>query len=171
MNILQWLHDKWFGIPLGGMARASDWAWWRKQHIKDRCEYCGKKGTLLKPLELHHVCPFHKNPELEKKLQFVKKDLDNMSFADEVFIFCSLMKKTMIEVQNYTVYQFKKQLEHLLILKDFDLYKPLEVSGQIKFQNKDTIKHYLSGSKKSGRYDSILVKKDSYVETNDIFKL
>lgn len=111
------------------------------------------------------------NPELEKKLEFIKKDFNDISFKDEIFIFCSLMRKTLMEISNYTIFQFKAQLEHLIVLKDYDIYKPLEASGQIKFQNKNSLKHYISSIKKQGRYDSILVKKDSYVDTNDIFKL
>ena len=51
---------------LGGAMRASDWSTWRKQHVKDRCDFCGTKGTVLSPLELHHVLPFHLFPHLEK---------------------------------------------------------------------------------------------------------
>lgn len=65
MNILQWLKDWWRGIPLGGMARSKNWREVRAANIKKFCEVCGKKGALLKPLELHHVLPFHIAPELE----------------------------------------------------------------------------------------------------------
>ena len=49
---------------LGGM-RASDWPQFRKIHIKNACEFCGTKGTVLSPLELHHVLPFHLYENLE----------------------------------------------------------------------------------------------------------
>ena len=57
-----WLiKDWWIGKPLGGL-RSSGWAEFRKIHIKKECEVCGKKGTILQPLELHHVEPFNINP-------------------------------------------------------------------------------------------------------------
>jgi hypothetical protein len=45
----------------------------------------------------------------------------------------------------------------------------LEISGQITLK-KGEIKHFLSSSKKSGRYDSILIGKESFKNTGDIFK-
>lgn len=45
--------------------RSSRWASVRRLHIKDFCECCGIKGTLLKPLEVHHILPFNKFPHLE----------------------------------------------------------------------------------------------------------
>lgn len=111
------------------------------------------------------------NPELEKKLLLMKKNEQTTNFSDEVFIFCSLMRKTINEIKDYTLFQFKSQFEHLMILKDYELYKPLEASGQISFKNGGEIKHYLTGSKKSNRYDSILIRKDNYLNSSDIFKL
>lgn len=48
-----------------GAARANGWAVFRRIHIKDFCEMCEIKGSLLKPLELHHIKRFVDNPELE----------------------------------------------------------------------------------------------------------
>ena len=63
-RIYWWILDFWQGKPLGGL-RSSGWFAFRKAHIKSYCEACGKKGTIFKPLELHHVEPFHKNPARE----------------------------------------------------------------------------------------------------------
>ena len=50
---------------LGGKLRSSGWYQFRKIHIKKECCYCGRKGTFLKPLQLHHLRPFHLFPEDE----------------------------------------------------------------------------------------------------------
>lgn len=63
-RIYWFLKDLISGKPLGGL-RSSKWAEFRKAHIKKECEACGKKGTLLNPLELHHVEPYHLNPARE----------------------------------------------------------------------------------------------------------
>lgn len=57
----------WFGIfdRTFGAARSGDWVRVRRENIKKYCEVCEKKGGLFKPLELHHVRPFHLFPELE----------------------------------------------------------------------------------------------------------
>lgn len=65
LAILERLKDI-LGTRTFGAARAGDWYSWRKQHIKTACEYCGRKGTIFKPLQLHHVEVFHKNPAREK---------------------------------------------------------------------------------------------------------
>ena len=45
------------------IKRSSKWNKTRKAHIKKHkyCEICGKK----KDIQVHHVVPFHVNPELE----------------------------------------------------------------------------------------------------------
>ena len=48
-----------------GALRSGKWSEFRKSHIKKYCELCEKKGSFLRPLELHHVKPFHLFPFLE----------------------------------------------------------------------------------------------------------
>ena|SRR3990167_10369880 len=62
--IKNWWIDKWRGNLLGGV-RSPRWSQVRKTNIKKECECCGKKGTLFKPCELHHILPFHISPENE----------------------------------------------------------------------------------------------------------
>ena len=64
LRIYYWLQDWWAEKPPGGL-RSSGWRDFRKTHIKERCSCCGRKGTLLKPLELHHIQSFHEHPERE----------------------------------------------------------------------------------------------------------
>lgn len=110
------------------------------------------------------------NPELETILISQNKETSNIKLEDQVFIFCSLLHKTIFEIEDYTIYQFKKHFERLLMLKDFDLYKPLEVGGQIKLKEGNEIKHFLSPVSDKGRYGSILVNKDSFIRNNkDMF--
>lgn len=111
------------------------------------------------------------NPELEARLKSINASSDDdVDFMDEVLIFCSLLKKTIYEIEEYTLYQFKKHFERLMILEECELYKPLESAGFIKLKNGE-IKHYMSGAnKKTGRYDSILVSKEDYINNSDVFK-
>jgi hypothetical protein len=109
-------------------------------------------------------------PDMEEKLGVFNKK-DDITLKDEIFGFCVLMNKSIDDIKEYTIYQFKSQLERVAILKEFELYKPLEASGQIKLQQGSEIKHYLSHVKRAGRYDSILVDKKSYQESGDVFKI
>jgi hypothetical protein len=106
------------------------------------------------------------NPELEEKLMFLNKGSENITFEEEVFSFASLLKKTIFEIQDYTVYQFKKHFERTLMVYNYELYKPLEVSGQIKLKEGNSIQDYLSHVENKRRYSTILLAKDKYVEQN-----
>jgi len=108
------------------------------------------------------------NPELEKHLSFVNSKYDNLSLEDEIVLFSVMMGKSLNEIENYTLYQFRKSMERLLILHNYDLYSPLEVSGQIKSKDgSEIVKHYFSAmNKSSGRYSSILISKDKFLESH-----
>jgi hypothetical protein len=113
------------------------------------------------------------NTDLEEKLKFLNKNND-FTFEEEIFTFCSMMKRTIHEIQEYTLYQFKNHMERLFLFIDFELFKPLEMSGQISLKDGkkgEIIKHYLSHiPQTTHRYDAILIQKDKYVAESDIFK-
>jgi hypothetical protein len=106
------------------------------------------------------------NPELEVHLEFINRNVADISLQDQIFTFCAIMKIALSEVEKYTLYQFSNLMEKLLTLKEYDLYKPLLASGQITLKSGDDIKHFLYHSKKSGRYDSVLVGVDAFMEKN-----
>lgn len=62
----QWVGGENSWARTGGTPRSPDWSAFRKVYIKKNCECCGTKGTLLKPLQLHHCLPFHLYPEDER---------------------------------------------------------------------------------------------------------
>ena len=62
--ILQWLIDKWRGIPLGGIARSSKWGRTKRDYEIIHPKLCSVCGTKKK-VELHHLLPFHLYPKLE----------------------------------------------------------------------------------------------------------
>jgi len=111
------------------------------------------------------------NIELEEKLKAFQNN-DDPNFDDEIFLFCSILNKTLFEIKNYTLYQFKYQFKKMVSLIEYKSFKPLELSGQIYSKNKgeEIIKHYLRHNEKLGRYDSILVSREKYTQTSDIFK-
>ena len=108
-------------------------------------------------------------PALEEKLQIANKK-DNMTFEEELFSLCDACGLTINEISNYTIYQFKKHFQRTQLRVEFLAFKPLEVSGQIKLKNGE-IKHWLSHISDKGRYDSILISKETYQKENDIFKV
>lgn len=105
------------------------------------------------------------NPELEEPLRFINKTQENLSTSDQVFTFCALMGIGLKEISDYSLFQFSNLMEKKLTLKEYDLYKPLLTSGQITLKSGE-IKHYLYHTTKKGRYDSVLVDSDSFMEKN-----
>jgi len=102
------------------------------------------------------------NPGLEEKLNFVMKDSNSINLQDEIFTFCAFMSVNINAIKSYTIYQFRKLMERIAIIKEYDIYKPLEVSGQIKLKNGE-IKHWLSHTPKLGRYHSIMIEKEKFL--------
>jgi hypothetical protein len=109
------------------------------------------------------------SPAMEEHLQFYNRKSEDLSLQDEIFTFCALQKMSVKELENYTIFQFKNSMEKVLVLKEFDLYKPLLVSGQIELKSGE-IKNYLYRSMKNGRYDSIKVDVDDFVQNSDVIK-
>lgn len=110
------------------------------------------------------------DPSLEDNLIFFQKTMQPATFEEQIFSFGEVMKKHTREIcETYTFYQYKKYIDRRNIRKNYEMFKPLEQSGQISIKN-GTIEHWLSHLPDKGRYDDILVKKEDYVRDNDIFK-
>ena len=54
-----------------GAARSLKWRDVRSEFMRTHltCVVCGKKGTLLKPNEVHHIFPFHLDKDKELDFQ------------------------------------------------------------------------------------------------------
>jgi hypothetical protein len=121
-----------------------------------------QNGTWIEYIEEY-------NPDLEVSLRFINKSTLDLDLKDEIFTFAALLKVPInqLEIKDMTLYQLKNEIEILMRIKDYDLIKPLEVSGQIKAKNGgEIIKHYFSHIYKAGRYSSILLNKDEFMKNN-----
>jgi hypothetical protein len=108
-------------------------------------------------------------PSLEKKLEFMNRGNSDVDFKDEISSFCALTGLPEVDVGEKTLYQFKSRVEREMLLKDYELFKPLEFSGQISSKNKEELfKHYMSHIPKQTRYGSILIEKTKYLEQSGL---
>ena len=104
-------------------------------------------------------------PDLEKKMEFFSFGND-IDFVDEIFTFAVQMRLGMEEIGQMTNYQLQNMIERLFVGKNYDMLKPLEVSGQIKL-NSGEIKPYLYHmNNKKGRYDQLLIPQDQWMDRN-----
>jgi 5-methylcytosine-specific restriction enzyme A len=86
LNNLFWrIKDWWRGnISLFGGLRSNQWSSVRKDFLilHPTCECCGKKGSLLKPLEVHHCIPFSQ----DKSLELDMRNLITVCRTDHLFV-------------------------------------------------------------------------------------
>lgn len=66
LQVIWYVQDWWQGKPLGG-ARSPQWRYVRRAHLDlyPLCAVCGKKGSLLKPNEVHHCVLYSNDPTQE----------------------------------------------------------------------------------------------------------
>jgi hypothetical protein len=101
--------------------------------------------------------------DLESRLRSFNNS-GNFDFYDEIWTLAELMDKNPEEIANMTIFQMEEMLSRKVILEQYRMIKPLEVSGQIKFKNGGGIENYLYHKKDKGRYDSILIDANQYMD-------
>ena len=106
------------------------------------------------------------NGDLEKILSNQTRNSEiSTSLGDEVFTLCCMLGVPIQAIENYTMHQFQSHLRRGVLLADYYVYRPLEASGQITLK-KGEIKHFLAGLPDMGRYDSILVREDIFMQSS-----
>lgn len=107
------------------------------------------------------------DPVMEQRL-LAKTSQDKSTDEDRILVFASLLGKTIKEIKDYTLYQFKFHFQRMAMVEDFRMYKPLEISSGAASKG-SKIKGYYSMEKQQGRYDSILLDKDAFVKESGLF--
>lgn len=106
------------------------------------------------------------NPELEKFVGATGR-FKNITFGDNVFIYCAMTSKTIFDIKDLTLYQFKKSFERVSLLYNHGLYSPLEISGQIKSKTGgEIVKHFMDYIPEEKRYSDILIPTEQFVQNN-----
>jgi hypothetical protein len=106
-------------------------------------------------------------PELEEKLISENSSGDSLTPEEEIFKFCSLMGIPVTAIKDYTIFQFNHHFQEQVLLSNFNTYGPLEIAGTIKSKNgKEIVKPYLIHTPEKGRYGSILISWDSFIDSH-----
>ena len=108
-------------------------------------------------------------PDLEERLNVFNNNND-IDLKDVIYSFCALTNLSEKEVCEKTIFQFNARLEREMKLKDYQAFKPLEISGQVtaKNKNEELFKHYLSHIPMKGRYDDILLNLNTFMENSGL---
>lgn len=103
-------------------------------------------------------------PEVEEELikaQNIKNQIEIIKSAtleERIFSYHIYSGISLSEIQEYSIYQFKKCMERVGLLVEYEIFKPLEVSGQIKLKSGE-IKDWLAHVPPMGRYDDVMIDK------------
>jgi hypothetical protein len=108
-------------------------------------------------------------PDLEERLNVFNSG-NNIDLKDTIYSFCALTNLSEKEACEKTLFQFSARLEREMRLKDYQAFKPLEISGQVTAKNKkdEIFQHYLSHIPTKGRYDDILLNLNDFMEDSGL---
>ena len=114
------------------------------------------------------------DPSLEENLDFLYSDTRNLTFTDNLVAFASKMKVLLNndQLKEYTLHQFQMHFRSLNAVEQYELFKPLEISGQISAKSGgELIKNYLISLGQRGRYDDLYLNPDHYLESSGLADL
>jgi hypothetical protein len=103
------------------------------------------------------------DPGLEESLNFVNREHNDITFEENIFIFCSMSGIPITQLKDYTLYQFKKHNTRLSLWENYKMFKSTEILNPGK-DGKGWVKDYLTHINDKDRYGSILIKKNEFVE-------
>lgn len=69
-----------------------------------------------------------------------------------------MCKNTYEEIKNMTIYQFRKEIERIDLIKSADVLQSAQYSGMISFKEGATVPHWLDYIKERNSDDLILSK-------------
>lgn len=113
------------------------------------------------------------NEKLEEDLKVwrkINKIAQDLTDEDLFFSLCIAMHKSPTELKNeLTFYEFKQLTSRIARFVNYNIYKPLEASGQIKYKNNGKTEDWIYHIQEKGRYDEILISASQY-EANTLSK-
>lgn len=119
------------------------------------------RGIVLQQngLSVEYIEEF--DPSLEKLIPYINNDVKDMTLEDQICIFATMNQLPISAIKDYTLYQFKRHFIRSAMFLDYQLYSPLEVSGQIKSKSGEKIvKHYMEHMNEKSRYGGILIPQE-----------
>lgn len=104
-------------------------------------------------------------PKLEKDLQFALRNVEKYSYGDQIFTFAALLKRTIDEIKDCTLFQMKNLLDSMSAIETYRMQTiPLTHVGK-----EYDFKHYMKALKIRGRYDEILQDVNDFKQTTSYF--
>jgi hypothetical protein len=107
------------------------------------------------------------HPDVEKELEEAmdymarRQQQDDGNIEDLITSYKSEMHfEDYNPIKNMTIYQFRKELKRLNLIKEYQIYKTAECSGMVTFKEK--IPHWMSHIKNEVDYSGVMMKKSDF---------
>jgi hypothetical protein len=106
------------------------------------------------------------NPDLEKDLDFIYRNVEKYTLKDQIFAFAAITKKSMNEIKEYTIFQMKNLMEASTTLLEFNMQTIPLTEVDEKYQTRT----YIKPLKHRGRYDDVLEDVDTFKNNSEYFE-
>lgn len=97
--------------------------------------------------------------ETLKKMKESNVSDDDLEYEDMIDGVAFHMKKTPLEIENWTLRRFNRYFEMLINKDKWNAYAVAQASGMVSFEGK--IEHWIKHYEPKGKYDSLLLKSSS----------
>ncbi|WGT37985.1 hypothetical protein QH639_19475 [Lysinibacillus sp. 1 U-2021] len=103
--------------------------------------------------------------DFDKAKDKAKSDLArrNSKMADleqQIIAYKCVQKTTYEEIKNMTIYQFRKEIERIDLIKSADVLQSAQYSGMVSFKEGATVPHWLDYIKERNSDDDLILSKE-----------
>lgn len=92
--------------------------------------------------------------ELDEANQWMAEKNNGATLDEQIFAYHVATGISFAEIKKYTFYQFNKAIDRAIVLKDYEVLKPLEASGQIEIKG-GKIDHWLAHRSNNNKYGGV----------------
>lgn len=96
--------------------------------------------------------------ELDSANEWMNSKNNGAELEEQIYSYHVATGVPLSEIQEYTFYQFRISLERAVILKDYEILRPLEASGQIEIKS-GKIDHWLCHKSNNNKYGGVVSDK------------
>jgi len=96
----------------------------------------------------------------DAKVHLSKKNGRMADLEQQIFAYRCVQKLSYDEIRNLTIYQFRKEIERIDLIKSADILQNAQYSGMVSFKEGTTIPHWLDHIKDKSSDDDLVLTKE-----------
>lgn len=94
------------------------------------------------------------------KTDLAKRNAKMADLEQQIIAYKCVQKTTYEEIKNLTIYQFRKEIERIDLIKSADILQNAQYSGMVSFKEGTVIPHWLDHIKDKNPDDDLVLSKD-----------